>query len=111
MRPRTGAARHATVRLRAPGDPVRVLNVLDAVEPAVKVDRPAATFPGALGTLDHAGVGRTHRLDGAAVLATADLHRTYDVTALDVYPDGDSFVDMAGPARTSSTGRRRRTSC
>ncbi len=80
-----------------PNDPVRVLNVLDAVEPVVKADDPAATFPGALGTLTLAGVGSTHRLDGAAVLATADLHRTYDVTALDVYPDGDSFVDMAGP--------------
>ena len=87
----------ATVHLVHPGEPVRVLNVLDAVEPAVKADEPGTSFPGALGALAVAGAGRTHRLDGAAVLATADLHGTYDVTALDVYPDGDSFVDMAGP--------------
>jgi glycine reductase complex component B subunit alpha and beta len=83
--------------LVAPGEPVRVLNVLDAVEPQIKVDAPAATFPGALGDLAVAGIGRTARLDGVAVLATADLHGDYDVTTLDVYPDGDSFVDMAGP--------------
>jgi len=86
-----------SVTLVRPGEPVRVLNVLDAVEPAVKADAPGTSFPGALGALAVAGVGRTHRLDGAAVLATADFHGTYDVTTLDVYPDGDSFVDMAGP--------------
>jgi sarcosine reductase len=86
-----------SVTLVRPGEPVRVLNVLDVVEPAVKTDAPGTTFPGALGALAVAGVGRTHRLDGAAVLATADFHDTYDVTTLDVYPDGDSFVDMAGP--------------
>ena len=85
------------VTLVRPGEPVRVLNVLDAVEPAVKADEPGTTFPGALGALAVAGAGRTHRLEGAAVLATADFHGTYDVTTLDVYPDGDSFVDMAGP--------------
>ena len=85
------------VTLVRPGEPVRVINVLDAVEPAVKADAPEVTFPGALGTLAIAGAGRTHRLEGVAVLATADILHTYDVTTLDVYPDGDSFVDMAGP--------------
>ena len=87
-----------TVHVVRPGEPVRVLNVLDAVEPAVKTDEPGTTFPGALGALSVAGAGRTHRLDGAAVLATADFFSAYDVTTLGVYPDGDSFVDMAGPA-------------
>lgn len=85
------------VALVRPGEPVRVLNVLDAVEPVVKVDAPESTFPGALGTLTLAGTGRTSRLDGVAVLPVADLHHTYDVSTLDVYPDGDSFVDMSGP--------------
>jgi glycine reductase complex component B subunit alpha and beta len=76
---------------------VRLLNVLDAVEPQVKADAPGTTFPGALGDLAVAGTGRTLRLGGVAVLPTADLHGTYDVASLDVYPDGDSFVDMAGP--------------
>lgn len=86
-----------SVTLVRPGEAVRVLNVLDAVEPAVKASEPGTTFPGALGALAVAGVGRTHRLEGVAVLATADFHGTYDMTTLDVYPDGDSFVDMAGP--------------
>jgi sarcosine reductase len=85
------------VSLVRPGESVRVINVLDAVEPAVKPADPGTTFPGALGTLAVAGTGRTHRLDGAAVLVTSDFHGTYDVTTLDVYPDGDSFVDLAGP--------------
>lgn len=80
-----------------PGDPVRLINVLDAVEPAVKAAAPGSTFPGALGALGVAGEARTHRLEGAAVLATADFHAAYDVTTLDVYPDGDAFVDMDGP--------------
>jgi sarcosine reductase len=86
-----------TVSLVRPEESARVINVLDAVEPVIKSDAPGATFPGALGSLHVAGTGRTHRLDGAAVLATADFFDAYDVTALDVYPDGDSFVDSAGP--------------
>jgi len=85
------------VSLVRPGESARVINVLDAVEPVIKPDAPGTTFPGALGSLAAAGTGRTHRLEGAAVLATADFHGTYDVTTLDVYPDGDSFVDAAGP--------------
>jgi glycine reductase complex component B subunit alpha and beta len=85
------------VEVVRPGDLTRIINVLDAVAPAVKAAEPDTTFPGALGVLAGAGEGRTHRLDGAAVLATADIHDAYDVTKLDVYPDGDSFVDMAGP--------------
>ena len=96
-----------TATLAAPGEPLRVMNVLDAVEPVVKAGQPEATFPGALGVLTPAGEGRTHRLDGVAVLATADLHGTYDLASLPVYPDGDSFVDMDGPGayltRWSST--------
>ena len=85
------------VRVVRPGDPVRVTNVLDAVEPCVKAGDPTTTFPGAAGTLSLAGTGRTHRLAGVAVLPTADFRATHDVTELSVYPDGDSFVDMDGP--------------
>lgn len=85
------------VNIVHPGESVRIVHALDAVEPAVKADTPMTTFPGALDALDHAGAGRTNRLSGAAVLATADLYGTYDLKALAVYPDGDSFVDMAGP--------------
>lgn len=77
-----------------PGEPVRLLNALDAVEPAVKADDPKGTFPGVVGTLAVAGSGLTHRLEGIAVIATADLRRSEDVWADDIQ---DSLVDMAGP--------------
>ena len=92
----------ARLRIVRPGDPVRLVNVLDAVEPALKTAEPQTTFPGALGTLKPAGVGPTRRLSGVAVLATADLRASHEVTALDVVPDGDSLVDMAGPGAAFS---------
>jgi glycine reductase len=77
-----------------PGDPVRIANVLDAIEPAVKVEEPEASFPGALGRLTRAGTGRTHRLEGLAVLSVCDLRSSGLEEARDL---PDSLVDMAGP--------------
>jgi glycine reductase len=80
-----------------PGDPVRLTHVLDAVEPRVKVDDPASTFPGALGTLRPAGEGRTNRIDGAAVVACGDFpgeKRTLH--------EQEGLVDMAGPGAAYS---------
>jgi glycine reductase complex component B subunit alpha and beta len=71
-----------------PGDPVRVINVLDAVEPMIKPNDPDATFPGMLGALRHAGNGRTNRVEGCAVLACAA------VTGGD---QQEGVIDMGGP--------------
>jgi glycine reductase complex component B subunit alpha and beta len=71
-----------------PGDPVRIVNALDAVEPMIKPDDPDATFPGALGALRPAGNGRTNRVDGCAVLACA---------AVSGGDQQEGIVDMAGP--------------
>lgn len=76
-----------------PGDPVRIVNVLDAVEPQVKDEDPGATFPGALGTLIVAGRGRTNRLDGVAVISAADLLPSTDAAARDIQ---DGVIDMSG---------------
>lgn len=87
-----------------PGDPVRLVNALDAVEPVVKTDDPGSTFPGALGSLTVAGGGRTHRLDGTAVIPASDLRLAPGIWTDDVQ---DSLVDMSGPGadlcRWSST--------
>jgi glycine reductase complex component B subunit alpha and beta len=94
------ALAEATVEVVRPGDPVRVTNVLDAVLPSVKADDPASTFPGVLGpATSPAGVGRTHRLDGVAVLSVCDWQEAGYVAA-DELPD--SFVDMAGPGADRS---------
>jgi glycine reductase complex component B subunit alpha and beta len=80
------------VELIRPGDPVRLTHVLDAVEPRVKADDPGRTFPGALGTLDPAGYGRTNRIAGCAVVACAN----FPAEERPLH-EQESLVDMAGP--------------
>jgi sarcosine reductase len=80
------------VSLVRPGEPVRITHVLDAVEPRVKADDPAATFPGALGTLRPAGNGRTNRVAGLAVLGCGSLP-----TVQGGPQEQEQIVDMAGP--------------
>jgi glycine reductase len=75
-----------------PGEPVRLTHVLDAVEPRVKTDDPASTFPGALGTLAPAGSGRTNRIAGCAVVACAD----FPAEERPLH-EQEALVDMAGP--------------
>lgn len=83
-----------------PGESVRIANVLDVVEPAVHVDDPAATFPGALGELSPAGRGRTNRLEGLGVVPVARLAGLAKGEAADL---PDSFIDMAGPGAPHTT--------
>ncbi len=83
--PRLGSVEVDVIR---PGDPVRVINVLDAVEPMIKPDDPQATFPGMLGELRPAGNGRTNRVEGCAVLVCA---------AVAGGDQQEGIIDMAGP--------------
>ncbi len=82
--------RNVEVHVARPGEAVRLTRVLDAVEPTVKAADPESTFPGALGPVGRAGVGCSHRVDGVAVLASADLSDLGDFPV--------SVVDMHGPA-------------
>jgi glycine reductase len=54
-----------------PGDRVRITGIRDIVEPRVKVSGGAQVFPGTLSPVEPVGGGRTHRLSGMAVIATA----------------------------------------
>lgn len=58
------------VELARPGDPVRIIHIMDAVEPRLKVAGGTSAFPGVLGRMEFAGNGRTNILDGVAVLQT-----------------------------------------
>ena len=79
----------AEVRLRcaAPGDSVRIVGVLDAVQPCSKGPGGGGVFPGLLGPAMPAGRGETHVLRGAAVLAAGYLPRAQE-----------AVIDMSGPA-------------
>lgn len=65
--------------------------MLDAVEPRVKIAG-GPDFPGLLGRPELVGSGRTHRLDGVAVLSTCDVPGATDSQGLK-----EAIVDLAGP--------------
>lgn len=66
--------RLADIRLAKPGQSVRIAPVLDVVEPRAKDDPMRTAFPGFLNKdVSEAGVGRTHVLKGAAIVAVAKI--------------------------------------
>jgi len=69
-----------------PGDRVRILNLMDVVQPRCKIDQFEADFPGFVGRLKIAGSGRTRSLRGVAVLVS-NPHTKRKYSAL---------LDMAG---------------
>lgn len=83
----------AEVRLgiASPGDPVRIVGVLDAVQPCSKGPGGGGVFPGWLGPALPVGRGETHVLRGAAVLAAGYLPRAQE-----------AVIDMSGPAAALS---------
>lgn len=81
----------AEVRLSvaSPGDSVRIVKVLDTVEPRAKEG--PGIFPGFLGPPEPQGAGTTHVLRGAAVVVAGYLPRGQE-----------GLVDMTGPAQQMS---------
>ncbi len=71
----------------APGDSVRIVGVLDAIQPCSKGPGGGGVFPGLLGPAMPVGRGETHVLRGAAVLAAGYLPRAQE-----------AIIDMSGPA-------------
>lgn len=58
------------IHLVYPGDRVRIVNLLDVVQPRCKIDKVEADFPGLIGKMQIAGSGRTRSLRGIAVLVS-----------------------------------------
>ncbi len=81
------------VHLVNPGDEVRIIHVLDAVEPRVKVAGGKGAFPGFTDEPRCAGEGITHRLEGAAVIACAEVTGSQDGLSVK-----EAIIDNAGPA-------------
>ena len=74
-----------------PGEPCRITNVGDIVQPMCKVDDPDGSFPGVAGNMTQAGSGETLVLRGAAVVEVCEVP----------LPIG-TMLDMAGPATEHS---------
>ena len=80
-----------SVRIVRPGDSVRVINAIDAVEPRIKVDPAGADFSGLLTPPQQVGLGTTHALKGMSVVETA-----LPVPGEPLYWR-EGIFDMAGP--------------
>jgi len=74
------------VDLVKPGESARIIPVKDVIEPRVKVSGPGNVFPGMLGKVDIVGSGRTHVLQGCAVVTTGNIVG---------FQEG--VIDMSGP--------------
>ncbi|MBI3059980.1 MAG: hypothetical protein HYY81_11860 [Deltaproteobacteria bacterium] len=86
--------RDAALGVAVPGENVRITGIRDIVEPRVKVQGGGQVFPGALGPVALVGEGRTHRLSGTAVVATAEYEGTIRAgTAV----QRSAILDMWGP--------------
>ena len=79
------------VHLVKPGESVRVIHVLDVVEPRWKVSGPGGVFPGFVSPALTVGEGRTHRLAGVAV-AEVGAPVPGESTVF-----RQRLIDMAGP--------------
>lgn len=73
------------LRIARPGDRIRIIRILDAVEPRAK-GRDGVLFPGFLGPAQVVGTGETYVLTGCAILSVSFLPRAQE-----------ALIDMAGP--------------
>src|SRR5215831_17986549 len=67
------AIEDVTVGVARPGESVRIVHIMDIVEPRARVSAPGTDFPGFLSPPRTVGDGCTHRLAGVAVVETAVL--------------------------------------
>lgn len=87
------ALEDVSVELARPGEQVRIVHIMDTVEPRVRVTNPGSDFPGFLSPPLTVGEGRTNRLSGVAVMESAVL--PLSLGGLNIK---EAIVDMAGPA-------------
>ena len=81
------------VELVSPGEETRIIHVLDAIEPRIKVGGDRVAFPGFLGPARTVGSGVTRRLAGLAVLESGQLP---DATG-GILEVNEGIIDMSGP--------------
>ena len=93
--------RSVDINLVCPGDRVRIINLMDVVQPRCKIDQFEADFPGFVGRLRITGSGRTRSLRGVAVLVSnPDTKRKYS-----------ALLDMCGLAAELSRYGKMRNIC
>jgi glycine reductase len=97
---RTTSLTGVGITLICPGEAVRIIHALDVVEPRCKLEGPGRVFPGFLGDPVTVGQGRTHRLAGAAVVATTpviweDNGISLKEAVIDMVPPGSDYTPFS----------------
>ncbi|MEE9148948.1 MAG: glycine/sarcosine/betaine reductase component B subunit [Candidatus Tectomicrobia bacterium] len=86
------------IEIVRPGEAVRLIHVIDVVEPRCKAEG-GSTFPGLLGPVKTVGEGRTYRLAGMGIVSVSEP------VAGEATYWSEAVMDMAGPgAEVSSLG-------
>lgn len=83
-----------------PGDSVRIIHVLDMIEPRFKPE--GGIFPGHLFPPHTGGSGRTNCLEGAAVILTGN----YQKLEKGLMVSREGIIDMSGPAASFCLGAK-----
>lgn len=95
LRGKAPALEDIEIELVHPGERTRIIHLLDAIEPRVKVEPEGhSAYPGLLGPPRTTGRGRTHRLAGVSVIQSG-LFPQPTSGILSYY---ESIVEMSGPA-------------
>jgi glycine reductase len=74
------------IELVHPGEKVRIINVLDVIEPRIKADGSGGMFPGIIGRVEIVGQGRTLALKGVGIVNTGFMDNAWE-----------AVIDMTGP--------------
>lgn len=74
-----------------PGESARIVNAIDVVEPRDKVSGAGTVFPGRLGPPTQVGSGTTNRLEGMAVVGTAE-----PFVGEEYWYAREAIIDMSG---------------
>ena len=88
-----------SIALAHPGERTRIVHVLDAIEPRVKVGDSSLAFPGFLGPARTVGGGRTNVLEGLALLESAQFPEPTG----GILEFNEGFIDMSGPGAAYSS--------
>ncbi|MBI3057733.1 MAG: hypothetical protein HYY81_00240 [Deltaproteobacteria bacterium] len=89
----------AQLAVAVPGEKVRITGIRDVVEPRVKVHGKGQVFPGILGPVESVGEGKTHRLSGMAVVASAEYE---GIVRAGSGVQRSAILDMWGPGAETS---------
>lgn len=88
------------IELVSPGESARIVHVMDALEPRIKVGDGTVAFPGFLGPARTVGGGLTRRLGGVAVLESAELPEPTG----GILEFNEGLIDMSGPGADRCVG-------